>query len=170
MAYDASEKSWPSPPRLDPLRRTSPSRGPLSRSTKSSSSARPGSAARPAVSAEGLRDLVHARATAGALLQCGVPHDGHALAPLEGAAALLPHRPWSGLSLRADATLATTSPRAACPRRHRSSLVRPRVGHRPARTIQRRAIGQAVTSRSRARADPRCSDSARGPVGAHWNG
>src|SRR5207245_11446053 len=121
-----------SPPRLDPLGGQAPSRGPLSRSSKSSVKARTWSAAGAAgaaVSAEGLRDLVYPGVAPRAVLQRQVPDGRRPLSPLEGAAALPPDDRRAGLSLCAKSSPARAPGAAADARPGRSSLSRPRVGH-----------------------------------------
>jgi len=95
-------------------------------------------AAAAAVSAEALRDLVYPGVAASAVLQRHVPHGRRALAPLEGAAALPPDDRRAGLSLCAKSSPALAPGTAADTRPDRSSLSRPRVGHRPAENVPAR--------------------------------
>jgi hypothetical protein len=157
-----------SPPRLDPLGRQVPSRGPIPRSTKSSFNASALSAPRTAgapVSAERLRDVVRAGVAPSAVLQCRVPHGGHTLAAVEGAAALPSDRWWAGMSLRAESPPPSAPGAAADGRPRRAPLTRSRVGHRPAKNFHAPAIARAAMPASRGPAAPRCNDSAPAPVG-----
>jgi len=161
------------PPRLDPLGRKAPSRGPVQRSINFSCKASASAtlwAAGAAVSAERLRAVVHAGVPPGAVLQRGVPDGRGALASVEGAAALPSDGRWSGVSSRTEPTPTPASPRSAPDRRpHGPPLARPRVGHHPAKKIRAPVTALAAMPCSRGPVARRCSDSAHGPVDRRWN-
>ncbi len=150
--------------------RKAPSRGPVQRSTKSSSEASASSAdeaAGAAVSAERLRAVVPADLAAGAVLQRRLSAGGRPLAALEGPAALSPDGRGPCVSSRAEPTSARSP--GSERRTSRSACRRPRVGHRPTKNLRAPVIGLAAMRRSIGPAGRRRSDSARGRVGVPWS-